>query len=388
MRASGWMVALGFAGLTASACVVDMQGLHVTGGISLKEQAERVETRPLALAPGATLTFDADFGDVAVATSDDGRAELTATIRARGRTHAEAESVLARYALALEDGPDGPVVRLVGEPLRVEEGRSSAELGAHADFEAVVPDGTRLVARSGSGDLLVRGALGACRLETSYGDVAAVGVRGDLVAKCGSGDVIAADVEGGRIELRSGYGQIELEGVRATRIEVESGSGDIALEDARAETIALATSYGDVHVRAAHGALSARTGSGEVRLHGVHGAVDAESRYGTVEVDGVLTGLALSSGSGDVVARARDGSAAGPGWKLHSGYGSVALSVPAGFGCTLEARTGYGDVYCDFPITLEAGALSKKGALRGVVGSGGGTVTLSSGSGDVALRQL
>jgi DUF4097 and DUF4098 domain-containing protein YvlB len=382
------MVALGLAGLAASACVVDMQGLHVTDGLSLNEKAERVETRPLALAPGATLTFDAGFGDVTVATSDDGRAELTATIRARGRTRAEAEAVLARYALALEDGPDGPMVRLVGEPLRVEEGRASAQLGAHADFEAVVPDGTRLVAHSGSGDLLARGALGACRLETSYGDIAAEGVRGDLVAKCGSGDVIAADVEGGSIELTSGYGQIQLAGARATRIRIESGSGDIALEDAHAGTLALETSYGDVHVRAAHGALRARSGSGEVRLHGVHGALDAESGYGALELDGVFSALTAASGSGDVFARARAGSTPDAAWKLHSGYGSVTLAVPDGFGCTLEARTSYGDVDCDFPITIEADQLEKRGTLRGTVRSGAGSVTLSSGSGDVALRKL
>ena len=54
----------------------------------------------------------------------------------------------------------------------------------------------------------------------------------------------------------------------------------------------------------------------------------------------------------------------------------------------LDARTSYGAVECDFPVTIEAGKRRGEGRLQGTIGAGGGTVRLSSDSGDVALKKL
>lgn len=359
-----------------------------SGGMSLHAGAQREETRALELSAGETLTLDTGFGDAEVVAVEGAQPEIHATLHANGRTREEAEAVLARYQLAIERGPHGPEVRLVGEPLEIRDGGMSMTLAATADFHAVVPPGTRLVATSGSGDLVTRGALGACRLETGYGDVTIEEARGGLFAKSGSGDVSARRVAGERVELASGYGEVQLGTVQAQRVTCHSGSGDVSLESGTAETLELETNYGSVHVRAASGALKARSGSGDVHLLGVNGAIDAESNYGTVEIDGVLSALRAASGSGDVRARAREGSRLTDGWTLSSNYGEVTLRVPEGFACALDARTAYGNVTCDFPITIEAGKKAGDQKLKGTIGAGGASVTISSQSGDVALKKL
>jgi DUF4097 and DUF4098 domain-containing protein YvlB len=275
----------------------------------------------------------------------------------------------------------------VGEPLRVHEGGTNIVLGAHVDYSATVPIGTALCASTQSGDIRTTGELGRCHLETDYGNVVLESARGDVNARSGSGDVSAGRVEAGRIELSSDYGDVSLREARAQRVSCKTSSGNVSIEAAVAEALELSTDYGNVHAKGSAGEVRAHSGSGDVRLHGVRGAIAADSDYGSVEVDGELAGLRATSGSGDVRVRADEKSRADSGWTLASDYGSVVLRVPAGFGCVLDARTDYGSVECDFPITVEAGKRKGENKLKGTVGSGGGTVKLSSGSGDVALKK-
>jgi hypothetical protein len=329
-------------------CVV-----HVGGGgtFQLDQRAERVETHALELAPGETLSLDTDFGRIEVDAAEGARPELRATIRAHGRTKEEAEAVLARYAVEIERGPQGPSARLSGEPLRLREGGSSTQLSASVDFVATVPAGTRLRATSGSGAIRASGALDACHLETDFGAIEVEGARGEVHAESGSGSVTARRVRGTEVVLESDFGAIRVEDVEARSLACDSGSGQLTLEGLRADDARLSTDFG------------------------------------AIAVDGVLAGLNAETGSGSVHVEARDGSRVDPGWTLRSDFGSVTLHVPASFGCRLDARTDFGSVSSDFPVRIEAGKNREK-TLVGTVGDGGGPVKLASGSGSVALRKL
>jgi len=379
---------------SAAGCVIEVSdsGLRFDGidfgGVSLNENAQRSETHALELGQGESLTLDTSYGDIEVAAASEGASELRATLHASGRTLEEAQAVLARYQVVIERGPNGPSARLVGEPLRLHEDGTHLVLSAHVDYSATVPAGTPLCATTQSGDIRTTGELGRCHLETEYGTIALDAARGDASAHSSSGDVSAGRVEGGRIELESDYGDVSLREARAERLTCKTSSGNVTLEAAEAEALELSTDYGNVHASRAIGDLRAHSDSGDVRLHGVRGSIVADSDYGTVEVDGELSGLRAKSGSGDVRVRAEEKSRADSGWTLASDYGTVVLRAPEGFGCVLDAKTDYGSVECDFPITIEAGKKKGEGRLKGTVGSGGGTVKLSSGSGNVALKKL
>ena len=379
--------------LPAAGCVIEVSdsGLRIDGldfdGISVNEQAQRSETHALELGKGETLTLDTDYGDIEVVAGD-GPSEIRATIHASGRTAKEAEEVLARYTIEIDHGPDGPSARLVGEPLRIHDGGSHLVIGAHVDYSATVPAGTPLVATTSSGDIRTTGELGKCRLDTEYGNIALEAARGDVTAKTSSGSVSAERVEAARIDLASDYGDVSLRDAHAERLSCKTSSGNVTVEAAEARTIELSTDYGNVHVGKSIGDVKAHSSSGDVRLHGVRGAIAADSDYGAVEVDGQLADLRATSSSGDVRVRAETGSRADSGWTLASDYGTVVLRAPEGFGCVLDARTDYGSVECEFPITIEAGKKKGESKLKGTVGSGGGTVKLSSGSGNVALKKL
>jgi DUF4097 and DUF4098 domain-containing protein YvlB len=295
--------------------------------------------------------------------------------------------VLQGYSLAFDQENGGLRVSLQGEPTRVADQDARLFLGAAVDYVVTVPDDVQLTVHTQSGDIVVEGGFGTRRLQTRYGDITVHGGQGDLTALSGSGDVTVRDMVGGFVRVESGYGVLTLENIVATDVQAESKSGDLTLATGRAERIRLDTRYGTVSVHDAEGSLRASSRSGNVMLANVRGAVVAESQYGRLHVEGVLTGLRARSSSGDVQVRALDGSTNTTDWDLSSGYGQVTLAVPPEFSCRLEASTRYGDVECAFPVTVDAGK-RKNGALRGTVGAGGRVVAMSSGSGNVLLKQL
>ncbi len=381
---------LAFAVLSAGCgCQISLGGGSIPS-VVIDQRVEREEVLPLDLGPRDVLDLSTSYGRIEVVAGAE-RPELRATLHASGRTKEEAQAVLDRFQLELVRGPDGVRAEVAGEPLVINEGSARIELSAHADFVATVPVGTSISAESGSGDIVTRGALGSLRLDTRYGRITIEEARGEVRAESGSGDVEVARLDcrtsgDGLAELESGYGNVTVDEARAVRVSCVSGSGDLRVGSAEVDALELKTNYGKVEVQQASGALRAESGSGDVRLKDVRGAVTAKSGYGKVEVEGVISALDATSGSGDVRVKARAESRVETDWNVSSNYGAVVLEVPEGFACALDAHTDYGSIECDFPVTIEAGK-RKDRDLRGTVGAGGGTVRLSSGSGDVALKR-
>lgn len=385
MKTRHLVVLLSAAALTAVACSSRRTTIfgHLSGGVD----SSRTETHALQIATGERLELVTPHGEIEVRTAAGAAPTLVATLRAGGRTQEEADQVLAGYTLSVEQ--DSGLVRVAfrGDPTRVRDDGAKLMLGASVDYLVTVPEGVHLRIDTSSGDIRAVGPFGACRLETKFGSIELENGNGDVVAHSDSGDVSVRDLVGGKVTVESGYGTLRLENVQATSLRAESKSGDVVLVNGKAGTIELDTNYGAVSVRGADGDLRAGSRSGDVEIAAARGAMKARSQYGRVAVEGVLTALDARSSSGDVSARALAGSQNLTNWELASGYGEVTLFVPADFGCQLEALTRYGEVECAFPITVDGGK-RKNGALKGTVGQGGRTVTLNSSSGNVALKQL
>jgi DUF4097 and DUF4098 domain-containing protein YvlB len=381
------------AALFSAACIIHVSddghaGISFFGeGSGLSEQARREESHELHLAAGQKLTLEGSWGDVRVYANDSDTPELRATLDARGRSHEEAQAVLDRYHVEITETSDGVSARIVGEPLEVVDGSSHMNLAAGADFVVTIPERAALDVTVGAGDIETRGTLGDARLDTGVGDVYVEESRSDLAVETGAGDVTVARFDGQNLSLRTGVGDIRLDDARADTAECFSGAGDIEVWSVHAERASMTTGSGDIDARGAVGNVVAHSSSGDVHVAGVEGTLDASSGSGSVDAHGVLHGLTARSSSGDVTVHADAGSRVDSEWLLDSGSGDVLLRVPEGFDCRVHARTGSGEVECDLPVVVEAGQRKNDTHLLGQIGSGGGQVRLSSGSGDVALRR-
>ena len=162
-----------------------------------------------------------------------------------------------------------------------------------------------------------------------------------------SGEVTVEDAEGARLEAKSVSGDVNLSRVGSLSpvdVVVESVSGDVRLEDVSG-SIALQTISGDADiVRSTTGLFTAKTVSGDL-------------------------GVALNSPFIGVVS-------------LGTMSGDVNLSVPqdSGFRYTLDTQSGE----ISFELPGEIGSRSAT-LYTGTVGSGEGSVSVQTRSGDVKV---
>jgi Putative adhesin len=165
---------------------------------------------------------------------------------------------------------------------------------------------------------------------------------------------------GSSINSTTGSGDVEIQDVGAS-VKAQSGSGSVRVHGVQGMTT-LGTGSGDIELQQnGPGDVKAETGSGSIRLHGLSGALKA------------------STGSGDIEAEGQPTSD----WKVSTGSGSVRLAVGnAHF--NLDADTGSGNISVAQPMTMQ-GSLNRH-HVSAVVGGGGPTIRVGTGSGDIQIK--
>lgn len=222
---------------------------------------------------------------------------------------------------------------------------SGSGLEAHADLRIQVPDGQRLTLHVGIGEIEVRNVNGLLDVRTRASQISGRDLKGELIARTGSGRIDIARADLARLQASTGSGGMELVGVSARELRASTGSGTIEGSDVTAER------------------LHASTGSGGVRLASV-----------------TTSDLRASSGSGGVrlelMTTPRDAT-------ISSGSGRVSLTLPTSTNAELDLRTGSGGISTEFAVSMES---MRRNQLRGRIGSGAdGRIRVTTGSGGVQL---
>jgi hypothetical protein len=311
----------------------------------LEVEAYRTDVLDVAAAEGLLLDLATPAGDVTIEVFD-GPPQLVAKMRLAARTEAEAERLLAGFAVTARPADGALVVRLDGEPAELPG--TEILVRPLLSFSARVPPGQRIRAESGSGSVEVKGAAGDCSLEAAFGDLKVLGVRGaQLRLRTSSGTVQVEDATAESIEIDSAFGEVRLVGVRGD-LDVQAGSGDVAVKGFSGGRCELQTGFGDIDARGTFLDLTAKTSSGRV-------AVLAEP--------------------GSTITRP---------WTLRSSFGDVELRVPQDFDCNVFAETSFGSVTSD--VTLRERGKRSDRRMSGEIGEGGGRITLQTSSGDVRIR--
>jgi DUF4097 and DUF4098 domain-containing protein YvlB len=222
------------------------------------------------------------------------------------------------------------------DDIRFDAGRNSVELssarrGSDSRYEVTVPLGARVIAKSASGDITVRGT------------------HGEVNVTAQSGDIIVDDVNG-RLEVRSFSGEVTATNI-AGNVDVSTQSGDLKLTDVRGD-IEVSNTSGDITLRGVTAKLvRAKTTSGDVVYDGL---VDQAGRY------------EFTSHSGDV--------------QLH---------VPRDASAQLTVSTWSGEIESDFPMTLKPGdhsiGSSTSKQFTFAIGGGSARISAETFSGDVTV---
>ena len=165
-------------------------------------------------------------------------------------------------------------------------------------------------------------------------------------------------------------------------LEVRNVDGSVVAEGF-AGHIDLATVDGSLTARQCTGTVTAKTVDGSLELRNVHGDVSAHTTDGKLSMDGVFRTLEAQSTDGSINITVEPGSKLGGEWSIRSSDGSIHIELPPDFSADLEARTGDGQIKCDYPITTSRSV--DKHRLSGKINSGGNLLRVQSGDGNINI---
>jgi DUF4097 and DUF4098 domain-containing protein YvlB len=305
MKRTRFLFAIALLGLTTAAHVAAAQRRPARPAANSRDYRSRIDTT-FAFDKNGTVTVNAGSGDIFVVGSTGNQVHIRAV-------------------------SDDDNIRLDATAARTSIELSTSRRGSDTRFELTVPIGVRVIAKSQSGDISVRGTHGEVEVHAQSGDVKVDDVNGRLDVKTFSGEVTVGNVVGD-VEIGTQSGDLRLTDVRGN-IEISNTSGDISMKGITAKLV------------------RARTTSGDVTYDGT---IDPAGRY------------ELTSHSGD-----------------------VHLRVPRDANAQLTVSTWNGEINSDFPMTLKPGehgiGASNSKRFTFEIGGGAARISAETFSGDVTV---
>jgi hypothetical protein len=301
-------------------------GLFVGLALSAEARIDRVVEKEFKVAGPGSLKVEAEGGSIRVVAGSDSVVRVKAKQRIRADSEAEADELLKKLDLTLEQ--TGNDVRLAA---RYERRTGGFHFGSwppvNVDFEVTVPAAFATDLRTSGGNITVGDLTGKARLRTSGGNL----TLGRM------GDTVDGQTSGGSITLAEARGQTEL----------KTSGGNIAVGKV-AGPAELSTSGGSIKIESAEARLRAHTSGGSIRA-GINGPLKDEC-------------------------------------SLTTSGGSIRVTVDKAAAFRLDASCSGGGVDAEgLTITLEKGARGKD-RLAGAVNGGGPLLKLRTSGGGIAIR--
>jgi hypothetical protein len=287
---------------------------------------ERTVEKTFNVTGHGTLRVETQGGGIRVEPSSGSTVKVTAKQRIRANSDSEADELLKKLELTIEQ--EGNNVRVVSRYERKPSGWSwSSWPPVNVDFVVTVP------------------AKYSADLHTSGGSITVGDLAGPLNARTSGGSITLGKM-GGEVEARTSGGSITLQEGSAP-VELSTSGGNITVGRV-AGTAKLSTSGGNIRIDSASNMLRASTSGGNIRA----------------AITGPLTEDSSITTSG----------------------GSVRVAVDKAAAFRLDASSSGGSVDADgLTLTLES-ASRDRNRLAGTVNGGGPTLKLRSSGGSVSVR--
>ncbi|MDB6169519.1 MAG: hypothetical protein JWM88_2383 [Verrucomicrobia bacterium] len=301
-------------------------GLLALAPLSSQAKIVRTVEKTFTVQPGGLLRVDTQGGDVQVQASSDPVVKVVARQRVRTDLESEADEILRKLTLTIEQQSEGVTATAV-----YEKKSAGFHFGSwppvQVDFLVTVPANYNVDLKTSGGNVTVGDLMGKVHARTSGGDVILGKISGE----------IRAGTSGGNVRLEEGLGVVKL-----------------------------GTSGGDIRVGRAAGPTDLDTSGGNIEIKSVENAIEASTSGG--DVSAAIVGAL----KGDC--------------RLRTSGGRVRVTVDKGAGFDLDASTSGGDVEAaGLTIMIEKGG-SGRSRLAGKVNGGGPELKLRSSGGDIEVK--
>ncbi len=281
-------------------------------------------SKSFKVGPSGTLDIANVSGDVVVTEGGTDTIVIDAVKKYRGPA-AEAKDQFARATIEM--------VERAGR-VEVKTTYTARNTRVSIDYAVTAPAGTSVFAHSMSGDVKVTNIKGEVRVDTVSGDATATGTPAATLVRTMSGDATAIGIDHqNELRVSTISGSVIIRSARARSVDADSTSGDVALTDVICDRALVKAFSGDI---------------------AYIGSLSKAGRY-----------------------------------QFQSQSGEIQLTLVGTSGFELDASTFAGSVRSDFPVTVPPGqpigGQGVRKSLRGVVGSGGPTLSIKAFSGDITI---
>lgn len=220
-------------------------------------------------------------------------------------------------------------------------------------------------------------------VKTTFGEVSLEQINGPVEVEDSNGAIRVKEIKG-KGTFTTSFGAIEAsglpKGVRAT-----TGNGRIDLSDVGGDAYAK-TSFGAVNVRRVNGNLTIENSNGPVTANAVKGDAQAKTSFGAVTLDDITGSITVDNQNGTVSVSAARTSPGCKNISLKTSFSPMQVRVPADAGFQLSARTSFGHISSELPVT-SSGVLGGD-SLSGKIGNGGCTLSLTNSNGNIEILKL
>jgi DUF4097 and DUF4098 domain-containing protein YvlB len=295
-------------------------------------QTERI-TRNVSIGAAGEIELSNIAGNIVVTRGSGGSATIDIVKTARGASVEEARAALALVRVEIIERGTRAEARTHYPSEHERRLNNRRNFNVSVAYTVTAPEGTRIIAKSISGDISVRDIIGALTLETVSGNVHIASAGRMATGRSISGNIELVDTKiEGALEAGTVSGTVRLRRVTARSLAINSVSGNVELDDVTSERI------------------------------------DAQVISGNINF------------SGDLEPNGR--------YELTSHSGNVRLAIAASAGFQVEATSFSGSITSDFPVTTRGGQNGRRNrSLQGTVGGGGAILDLTTFSGSIVITK-
>lgn len=283
---------------------------RVTSQVTVQQQRERARTRvvqvdgdrrhqeretvsrTVRIGGSGELIVSNLSGDITVARGSGNDVQIEAVKIARGRDAGDARAVLELLRIDIIERGNRVEVRAVYPSQQELSGQQRRQYSASVNYTITAPAGTRVSARTLSGNVKVTDIRGDISAESTSGDVTISGAERIIRAETKSGDVQVLDSSSEvAFEARTMSGDVTLRKVKAPRLEATSISGKVFITDVDTGRIEAQSITGDIEFSSPfikNGRYDFQSHSGTVRINVIGGSgfeIDATTFSGTIQAD-------------------------------------------------------------------------------------------------------
>ena len=219
-------------------------------------------------------------------------------------------------------------------------------------------------------------------LAPTFGNIDLDSVGGALDAETSNGKITVRSARGSVI-LKSSFGAIEAsdipKGIRAT-----TGNGGIVLTDIGGDAYAK-TSFGSIATERVSGNLTAENTNGSVSARNVKGDANVSTSFAGVTLESIGGKITVENQNGAIHVTATRPASGCRDISLKTSFSSIRVGIPEGLGYNVSARTSFGRISSELPVT-STGSIDSD-SLNGTVGPGGCPLQLTNSNGSIEITK-